>query len=115
MKIQVDLKSVKKQFEDSLKVPRAILDDGYDFFVKETPKGDPSSWKTKYPPKNYVPGNARRNTEKDVVNYKITADYPYAERLDNGWSKQSPNGMIKPTIDHIQRKINQYLRGKQNG
>ena len=97
MKIQVDLKSVKKQFEDSLKVPKAILDDGYDFFVKTTPIDK---------------GNARRSTEKDVINYKITADYPYAERLDKGWSKQAPNGMVQPTIDHVSKKINQYRRGK---
>lgn len=40
-------------------------------------------------------GNARRNTKlrgKDV----IVADYPYAERLDTGWSKQAPRGMSEP-------------------
>ena len=40
-------------------------------------------------------GFARRNTKlrgKDV----IVADYPYAERLDNGWSKQAPRGMSEP-------------------
>ena len=40
-------------------------------------------------------GNARRNTKlrgKDV----IVADYPYAERLDTGWSKQAPKGMSEP-------------------
>lgn len=97
MQIKVDLRSVKQQFLQNLKVPRAILDDGYDFFVKTTPVDT---------------GNARRSTEKDVINYKITADYPYAERLDKGWSKQAPDGMVQPTIDHISKRINQYLRGK---
>ena len=40
-------------------------------------------------------GNARNHTQ--LVNQKyIEANYPYAERLDNGWSKQAPNGMTKP-------------------
>ena len=40
-------------------------------------------------------GNARRNTV--LKNGKsIVGDYPYSGRLDDGWSKQAPNGMSKP-------------------
>ena len=39
-------------------------------------------------------GNARRKTR--LSNDVIQADYPYAERLDEGYSKQAPQGMTKP-------------------
>ena len=40
-------------------------------------------------------GNAKRNT--NLKNRSINANYPYAQRLDDGWSRQKPNGMTKPT------------------
>jgi len=39
-------------------------------------------------------GNARRNT--NLVGNQIQAHYPYAQRLDQGYSKQAPRGMTKP-------------------
>lgn len=49
-------------------------------------------------------GNARRNTyhEGDTIH----ANYPYAKRLDEGWSKQNKKGLIDPTIKHLQDLIN---------
>jgi hypothetical protein len=52
-------------------------------------------------------GNARKNT--DAVKNEIQADYPYATRLDNGWSKQRPRGMSKPTIKFLQDYIKKNL------
>lgn len=40
-------------------------------------------------------GNAQDNTI--LRNTTINAAYPYAQRLDDGWSKLKPNGMTKPT------------------
>ena len=40
-------------------------------------------------------GNAKRNT--NLRNTAINANYPYAQRLDDGWSRLKPNGMTKPT------------------
>jgi hypothetical protein len=54
-------------------------------------------------------GNARRNTF--LRGDEIQANYPYARRLDEGYSKQSPDGMTQPTIDHIQKYINNYSKG----
>lgn len=54
-------------------------------------------------------GNARKKT-KLVANKTIVANYPYARRLDNGWSRQSPRGMIKPTREWLIRKLKQILR-----
>lgn len=40
-------------------------------------------------------GNARRKTQ--LRGDTIHADYPYASRLEDGWSKQAPTGMSEPT------------------
>ena len=50
-------------------------------------------------------GNARNKTRR--VNNEIRADYPYAQRLDNGYSPQAPSGMTEPTIKYIQEYIKQ--------
>jgi hypothetical protein len=41
-------------------------------------------------------GRARRSTKLEG-DKTIHADYPYAQRLDEGYSKQAPQGMTKPT------------------
>jgi hypothetical protein len=79
---------------------------GYPVFYKNTPVGNPSLWKSK-PPKGYMPGGARSRTTKS--SNEISANYPYARRLDRGWSKQSPDGMVKPTIAAIRAYIKQQL------
>jgi hypothetical protein len=48
-------------------------------------------------------GNARRNTT--LKGNEIQANYPYANRLNQGWSKQAPDGMTKATIEFIRRLI----------
>lgn len=64
----------------------------YYYWVKTTPK------KT---------GNARRQTRlKDKT---IEANYPYAERLDQGWSQQAPEGMSKPTERFLQQRLRNIL------
>lgn len=55
-------------------------------------------------------GNARRRT--DLVGSTIRADYPYAERLDNGWSKQAPRGMTKPFEKWFERRVKQITENK---
>lgn len=65
----------------------------YNEFVKQTPVRS---------------GNARRKTklQKDT----IVADYPYAKRLDEGYSKQSPQGMSKPTEEYIKTELDKIMR-----
>ncbi len=81
------LSRIEKQLKQ---LPR----DAYDFWVAETPKRT---------------GNARRSTSL-VNNKTIWANYPYAKRLNEGWSKQSPEGMVEPTTRFITRKLRQILR-----
>jgi hypothetical protein len=88
--INPTLKSMQKKID---KIPV----DAHKFFVKETPIRS---------------GNARRNTtlknKKDIV-----ANYPYAQRLDEGYSKQSPQGMTEPTMDFITDEFIKIMTGKK--
>ncbi len=83
-------RQIIKGWEDILK---DVPEQAYEYFVAETPIRS---------------GNARRNTR--IRNTTIKADYAYADRLDNGWSSQSPDGMTEPTIDYIDRLITNNLR-----
>jgi len=65
-----------------------VAPEAHKFFVSETP---------------IRTGNARRKTR--LQGKIIKADYPYAKRLDEGWSRQSPEGMSKPTIQYIKDMI----------
>jgi hypothetical protein len=52
----------------------------------------------------YDTRNAQRNTV--LSGDEIQANYPYAQRLDNGWSKQNGGkGMTKPTEKFIRGEI----------
>jgi hypothetical protein len=69
-----------------------LIDAGYPVFLEHTPV------KT---------GNAKRRTSKNSS--QIIADYPYARRLDQGWSKQHPEGMVKPTITAMRNFVTKTL------
>jgi len=61
--------------------------------------------------KNETPidtGNARRNTEFKGGK-SIVGDYPYANRLNEGHSRQARNGMTEPTIDFIRDTVRKIL------
>ena len=53
-------------------------------------------------------GNARRNTYLRN-NDTISANYPYAQRLDEGHSRQAPDGMTKPFERWVQQKVKQIF------
>lgn len=70
-----------------------LASEAYDEFVKNTPVRS---------------GNARRKTR--LIGNKIRARYPYATRLDKGYSKQSPRGMSQPTREYIYKRVREILR-----
>jgi hypothetical protein len=86
--IKFRLDQIKKDLND-----KKLAQTGFTFFVQTTPR------KT---------GNAQNST--DLVGNTIYADYKYAQRLDNGWSKQAPRGMTEPTMKHVQ----QYIKRQEN-
>lgn len=53
-------------------------------------------------------GNARRKTKLNKD--EIIADYPYAKRLDEGYSKQAPKGMTVPTEKYMRKELNRIMR-----
>lgn len=82
-----------EQLEQALD-PNNLAKEAYEFFRKETP---------------IRTGNARDNTR--LMGDEIWADYAYAQRLDSGYSKQSPAGMTKPTEKFIQEYIKRQAKG----
>lgn len=79
------INSIQKQLKE---VPRK----GYTYFVSITPKDT---------------GNAKAKTR--LVQDTIKADYPYATRLDKGYSRQAPQGMSKPTISYLQQLVRKII------
>jgi hypothetical protein len=53
-------------------------------------------------------GNARKKTR--LKGDTILAAYPYARKLDGGWSRQNPDGMVKPTAKFIEQRLRKILR-----
>jgi hypothetical protein len=78
--------------------PKNLTDKAYPVFMSETPVRT---------------GNARNSTKKTANS--INANYPYAGRLDRGWSRQSPQGMTKPTIEYLRDYIRKALASKSTG
>lgn len=74
--------------------PNNLAKEAYDYFRGITPERS---------------GNAKRNTR--LRNDEIQADYAYAQRLDAGYSSQSPAGMTKPTEKFIQEYIRKQAKG----
>ena len=81
--------SINRIVKDLQDLPR----DAYNFWLQTTPKQS---------------GNARNKTK--LAGQTIRADYPYAQVLDKGSSKQAPQGMSKPTERFIKNEIKKRLR-----
>jgi hypothetical protein len=93
----IDLKvSVRSDGElDSIKKQIAALPkEAYNYFKDITPERS---------------GNAKRRTR--LSGDTIRADYPYAQRLDDGYSRQAPRGMVEPTEKWLAKKVKQ-IKGK---
>lgn len=71
---------------------QALPKDVYNFWVGITPKDT---------------GNARSKTK--LTGNVINADYQYANRLDEGYSKQAPKGMSEPTTQYLDKQIRKIL------
>lgn len=93
MTIKVDISDCLQQFTQLAQVPQKVADEAHRYFVAKTP---------------IRTGNARRNTR--LNNTTITADYPYAQRLDEGYSKQAPDGMVDPTLKEVDRLMQKEIK-----
>lgn len=73
--------------------PEAIAKEVFNYFVSVTPIDK---------------GNARNKTK--LSGDTIHANYPYATRLDTGWSKQAKDGMSKPTLEKLSQLVKNNLK-----
>lgn len=89
MKLKIDTKEFEKLVRRAEEEMSGIARDAYLFFKQSTP---------------YLKGNARRNTRL-INGDTIVASYPYAERLDEGYSKKAPSGMTEPTEKYIEKTL----------
>jgi hypothetical protein len=92
MRLRLKTNRIRPNLQRKNKELQGIAKEAHDKFVAETP---------------IRTGNARRKTR--LQGKTIKADYAYAQRLDEGWSKQSPDGMSKPTIEFIKDRIDEIL------
>ena len=84
---------------------------GYAAWIAKTPVGKPALWKSGVAPKGYTPGNAKKKTS--LKGNTIHANYAYATRLDNGWSKQfGGQGMSKPALDAVAAYVKNKFKKK---
>jgi hypothetical protein len=87
--IYLRLQQIKKEI-----TAEAMAKEGFNYFRKITP---------------FRTGNAKRNTflNKDT----IEATYPYARRLDEGYSPQARDGMTRPTEAYMQDWVQKQSKG----
>jgi len=83
---------VNKMFAEAEKIAKTLPKDTYDYFVDATP---------------IRTGNARRSTA--LRGNTIDANYAYAERLDDGSSRQAPKGMSGPTEKFLEKRIDDLI------
>ena len=93
IKVSVSDREVQRMFDELEDMPKDVMKASYKFYKNETPVRS---------------GNARNKTK--LRNKQIKSGYPYAGKLDEGWSKQAPKGMTEPTIDYIDDQIEKEVR-----
>jgi len=86
--VKIDDKIFLKRMDKLEDIPELAMKNGYIHLRNKTPIRS---------------GNARNKTKRN--NLKIKSNYPYAGKLDEGWSKQAPSGFTEPTIDFLKRFI----------
>ena len=79
-------------FDQAERVAKTLPKEAYDYFVDSTPIRS---------------GNARRSTR--LRGDTIDANYAYAERLDEGYSRQAPKGMTGPTEKFLEKRIDDLI------
>jgi len=91
---KVNLTSFNKQFKQLAEELSDLPEAAHAEFIKNTP---------------IKTGNARRNTQ--LRDTKIVANYNYSQELEDGRSRQAPDGMVKPTAEWIQKEVDRRLKG----
>lgn len=94
-KVSIGTNKISPSLKKKVKLLDAVPDQAYTFFKAHTP---------------IKTGNARSRTF--LKNDIITAAYPYAQRLDDGYSRQAPDGMSKPTEAFVKKTVDKIMKRK---
>jgi hypothetical protein len=94
MDIKVKTKDITKLFSQLGKMPKGVHSDAFTFLRQATPIRS---------------GNARRKTKKES-RLRIGSRYGYAGKLDDGFSRQAPDGFTEPTIDKMEQLVDREIR-----
>ena len=88
-----NMSAVNKMFDQAEAIAQTLPREAYNEFRRNTP---------------YRSGNAFRNTT--LRDSTIEANYPYAQRLDDGYSSLKPQGMTEPTEKFLEKRVNDLIR-----
>lgn len=91
--MKVDSRVFNRRIKKLAQLPDVLLDEALELTRENTPSNS---------------GYARRNTIKK--GNSIVSDYPYAGRLDEGYSRQAPNGFTEPTIKQLSKEAKNIAR-----
>ena len=92
-RIKVNAKDFEKLMDQMDDIPETVMKAATPDMKKNTP---------------IRTGNARSKTNQKGKT-TILANYPYAGRLDDGWSRQAPKGFTDPTIDFIEKEVTRQV------
>ena len=98
MGLKIDTSDTKQMFTELTGMPKQVMKEAYPYLKAETP---------------IRTGNARRNTR--LSGTTIRSNYGYAGALDDGASRQAPDGFTSPTIDEIGNIITDLVQEINNG
>jgi len=93
MALNFNMSAANKMFDQAEAIARTLPREAYDEFRKYT---------------TVRSGNAFRNTT--LRGNTIDANYPYAQRLDDGYSQLNPQGMTEPTEKFLEKRVNDLIR-----
>lgn len=89
---KADLRRLQNDIDKAISTS---MEDTFNYYKKETPKKG---------------GNARNKTKFNKSRNSINSNYDYAGRLDSGWSKQSPKGFTKPSLNFLEKTITRKFK-----
>ena len=93
MSVKVNAKVFEKRMKKLAGLPSYLIDEALEITKENTPVAS---------------GNARNKTIKK--GNKIVSNYAYAGRLNDGYSRQAPQGFTQPTIEQLDDDTNKYVR-----
>jgi hypothetical protein len=94
VKVNLNLEPKRQALKNQIKKVEALPAKAVEYFKAMTPIDT---------------GRARRST-KLQGDKTIHADYPYAQKLDEGHSKQAPQGMTKPTEAWVRKEFKKIFK-----